>query len=79
MLTLRNICIDTPRDIAAFPRIVPLILKEVLLTKSNFERFQPGLRLVHDAKRSQAQRREWEHQRALQNLRSAVVRRLVSH
>lgn len=33
---------------------------------------EPGLRLVHDAKRSQAQRREWEHQRALQNLRSAV-------
>ncbi|WKX91057.1 hypothetical protein Q1695_009693 [Nippostrongylus brasiliensis] len=33
---------------------------------------EPGLRLVHDAKKSQAQRREREHQRALHHLRSAV-------
>ncbi|KAK6014879.1 hypothetical protein OSTOST_19727 [Ostertagia ostertagi] len=34
---------------------------------------EQGLRLVHDAKKSQALRREREYQRALQNLRAAVV------
>ncbi|VDO20998.1 unnamed protein product [Haemonchus placei] len=34
---------------------------------------EQGLRLIHDAKKSQALRREREHQRALQNLRAAVV------
>ncbi|KAK6013577.1 hypothetical protein OSTOST_21104, partial [Ostertagia ostertagi] len=33
---------------------------------------EQGLRLVHDAKKSQALRREREYQRALQNLRAAV-------
>nr|CDJ81356.1 Src homology-3 and Voltage-dependent calcium channel domain containing protein [Haemonchus contortus]CDJ90731.1 Src homology-3 and Voltage-dependent calcium channel domain containing protein [Haemonchus contortus] len=33
---------------------------------------EQGLRLIHDAKKSQALRREREHQRALQNLRAAV-------
>ncbi|EPB77811.1 dihydropyridine sensitive L-type calcium channel [Ancylostoma ceylanicum] len=32
----------------------------------------PGLRLIHDAKRSQAQRKDREHQHALKHLRGAV-------
>ncbi|KAL6729169.1 hypothetical protein Aduo_000247 [Ancylostoma duodenale] len=33
---------------------------------------EPGLRLIHDAKRSQAQRKDREHQHALKHLRGAV-------
>ncbi|RCN31377.1 hypothetical protein ANCCAN_22839 [Ancylostoma caninum] len=34
---------------------------------------EPGLRLIHDAKRSQAQRKDREHQHALKHLRGAVL------
>ncbi|KAK5966456.1 hypothetical protein GCK32_007045, partial [Trichostrongylus colubriformis] len=38
---------------------------------------EQGLRLLHDARKSQAQRREREYQRAVQSLRAAVVNHIT--